>query len=210
MKGYTIQNSIDLLEKKVEKGGGGTGGTASDVSYDNTGSGLTADNVQSAIDEIAARDASDISYDNTSSGLTADDVQEAIDELAAAVGAGVEYSTNEKVIGKWVDGSDLYQKIFVLTGTDVPATATNKSLEFGYDINVKLIDGHIHYTTTSDGLEDWPINSYYDSNLSCACRQTGAQRVQIYAKFPNRTCTLAEVIVTYTKPVVPNTRKKKS
>lgn len=61
--------------------------TASEVTYDNTTSGLTADDVQEAIDEIEGQisglsyDASDISYDNTSSGLTADDVQEAIDEI---------------------------------------------------------------------------------------------------------------------------------
>lgn len=54
MKGYTIQHSIDLLEKAVENGGGSGGGsTAADISYDNTSSGLTADDVQEAIDEIA-------------------------------------------------------------------------------------------------------------------------------------------------------------
>lgn len=53
MKGYTIQNSIDLLERG---GSGGSGGatTASAVSYDNTSSGLTATDVQAAIDEVAA------------------------------------------------------------------------------------------------------------------------------------------------------------
>lgn len=55
--------------------------------------------------------ASAITYDNTSSGLTADDVQEAIDELASR---GVKYSTTEKVIGKWTDGSDVYQRTFIL------------------------------------------------------------------------------------------------
>lgn len=55
--------------------------------------------------------ASAITYDNTSSRLTADDVQEAIDELASR---GVKYSTTEKVIGKWTDGSDVYQRTFIL------------------------------------------------------------------------------------------------
>lgn len=55
--------------------------------------------------------ASAITYDNTSSGLTADDVQEAIDELASR---GVAYSTTEKVVGKWTDGSDVYQRTFIL------------------------------------------------------------------------------------------------
>ena len=59
---------------------------ASAVTYDGTESGLSATNVQSAIDELAGEipssfDADEITYDNTTSGLTADDVQEAIDEV---------------------------------------------------------------------------------------------------------------------------------
>lgn len=55
--------------------------------YDNTLSGLTATNVQDAIDEVITNmpsDADDISYDNTSSGLTATNVQDAIDEVVSS------------------------------------------------------------------------------------------------------------------------------
>ncbi|MBO5956000.1 MAG: hypothetical protein J6Q39_00420 [Bacteroidales bacterium] len=55
---------------------------ASDVTYDNTVSGLTATNAQDAIDELHESD--HIAYDNTVSGLTATDVQNAIDELASS------------------------------------------------------------------------------------------------------------------------------
>lgn len=66
---------------------------ADDVNYDNSGSGLTATDVQDAIDELkadmpvipASYAASAITYDNTVSGLTAADVQAAIDELAASI-----------------------------------------------------------------------------------------------------------------------------
>lgn len=54
MKGYTIQNSIRLLEKEENGGGSGGATTAANVTYDNTTSGLTATNVQAAIDEVAA------------------------------------------------------------------------------------------------------------------------------------------------------------
>lgn len=53
--------------------------------------------------------AGDIDYDNTGSGLTATDVQSAIDELASAPGGTVDYSTTEHVIGTWIDGSTLYE-----------------------------------------------------------------------------------------------------
>ena len=47
-------------------------------------------------------DADEVNYDNTSSGLTADDVQEAIDELAAAIpsGAAVEVKSGTLTAGQ--------------------------------------------------------------------------------------------------------------
>lgn len=63
---------------------------ASDVDYDNTSSGLTATDVQAAIDEIEnqlnnlpAPTAGNTSYNNAISGLVATNVQQAIDELAS-------------------------------------------------------------------------------------------------------------------------------
>lgn len=73
---------------------------ASEISYSNLSSGLTATNVQDAIDEVEGRldtaettlsnhlntnpgkhNADQINYDNSTSGLTATDVQAAVDEL---------------------------------------------------------------------------------------------------------------------------------
>lgn len=53
MKGYTIQNSINLLEK----GGTGSSGstTAANVTFDNTGTGMSANNVQGAISEVNSK-----------------------------------------------------------------------------------------------------------------------------------------------------------
>lgn len=82
--------------------------TADEVDYDNAGSGLTATDVQAAIDEVAAAaggavasvfgrtgtvvavagdyDADEITYDNAGSGLVATNVQAAIDEVAVSTG----------------------------------------------------------------------------------------------------------------------------
>lgn len=60
--------------------------SAADVTYDNTGSGLSASDVQDALDELAAgaggSTAASTSYDNTGSGLAATNAQDAIDELS--------------------------------------------------------------------------------------------------------------------------------
>lgn len=62
-----------------------SGGVAGEVAYDNTHSGLTAGNVQDAIDELNSKSsggvAGDVTYDNTQSGLAADNVQDALDEV---------------------------------------------------------------------------------------------------------------------------------
>lgn len=69
---------------------------ASDISFDNTGTGLLSTDVQNAIEEVknaipsvpASYAATAITYDNSGSGLTATNAQDAIDELAANVGGG--------------------------------------------------------------------------------------------------------------------------
>lgn len=77
-------STTDKWENANESGGGGAS-DADDVSYDNTTSGLTATNVQDAIDELVSNGANEIEYDPTVSGLTSDTIQEAIDEIAAAI-----------------------------------------------------------------------------------------------------------------------------
>lgn len=58
---------------------------SSDIDYDNTGSGLTATDIQEAIDELAqggtGGSAANVTYDSTTSGLTATNVQDAVDEV---------------------------------------------------------------------------------------------------------------------------------
>lgn len=113
MKGYTIQNSIDLLEK----GGTGSGG---------------------------ATTASQVSYDNTSSHMTADNVQEAVDELNTAIGqidTGVHYSDTEHVVGTWTDGKVLYERT-IHSATPTKAASIQHGIEnvehiFIHDIDAK-------------------------------------------------------------------------
>ena len=44
-----FNDNMDIIDANM---GGGSGGTASDITYDNTDSGLSATNVQDAIDEV--------------------------------------------------------------------------------------------------------------------------------------------------------------
>ena len=118
--------------------GGGNAGPieAEDVEYDNTVSGLTATDVQAAVDELAARPvvaaAADVTYDNTVSGLTATDVQAAIDELKALIPVTPQYITtgltvasNRCIInsgGYYIDNGYCYVDIVYTTAVNVTGT----------------------------------------------------------------------------------------
>lgn len=90
-------------------------------------------------------DADEVNYDNTSSGLTADDVQEAIDELAAAIpsAAAVEVKTGTLTAGQTsvvltftqqTIGAttliDVYTGTFGVNPTNVTYTASSVTLAF--------------------------------------------------------------------------------
>lgn len=136
--------------------GGASDPDASDVDYDNTGSGLTATDVQAAIDEVVSDiptgfAATAITYDNTVSGLTATTAQAAIDELAA--GSHI-YSTTEKAVGKWVNGETVYEKSYELTN---PVAGTVDNTLNKSTINVIGIIGG--YVDSGDNTNPFPIDA---------------------------------------------------
>lgn len=125
--------------------GGSSISDASDVTYDNTTSGLTATNVQTAIDEVVNtfKDAENIDYDNTGSGLVATDVQSAIDELASG-GGGSDYDS-------------IFSRMFTFTKSEItftPVSGTNSPVHsiYGFenvDRSLFKIDGSMVVTGAS-------------------------------------------------------------
>ena len=155
--------------KKLEKAIKGAD-DASEISYDNTESHLTASNVQAAIDELVpalSPAAEDVSYDNTDSGLTADDVQGAIDELKTNNEYNVYHyngviinGTSPSIISG--EGSaiiELFKGIAKITFEAIIKTA-DESENFAYGINRDLF-------TTITGKSITPIDKgillYYTS-----------------------------------------------
>lgn len=131
---------------------GGGSSNAAGISYDNTGSGLTASNVQDAIDEVVSdipANAAALSYDNTGSGLTASNVQDAIDEIAQGGGGG---SFTEDEL--WVN-PDTTQD--VAENTQITITAANLS---SYDAFVIEMEPN----TSGGGITSNPISSEIDAS----------------------------------------------
>lgn len=90
----------------IEGGGGGGGASdAIDVAYDNATSELEAENVQEAIDELDKYvDDNKLDY--------------RVEERKLVVGGGLgqkhNYSTDEQIVGTWIDGKPIYEKVLVL------------------------------------------------------------------------------------------------
>ena len=176
----TIIGAINEINAQVQSP------EADDVSYDNQTSGLTATNVQDAIDELAtaspsAPSASNVTYDNTTSGLTATKVQGAIDEVVSDLGGMIfnydsqtskpQYSTDGGTT--WVNfkGAISVQEI-----ESADSTASVETYTFLNDHEEVLID-YTCFATGPDGyaLGTVSINSqtstltlYHDLTMAMA------------------------------------------
>lgn len=153
------------VQEALDNGGGGGGGTTVVANPSGAATAdLSKLQVGESIYGIPAA-AAKIAYDNTESGLTADDVQEAIDELIGAIpgvatasapgivqpdgdtitiedgvisavggsGSGETYSTTETPIGTWIDGSTIYRKV-----VNIGALPNNTVKYVDADINTAI------------------------------------------------------------------------
>lgn len=137
----TIIGSINEIYADIT--GGGTDIDADNIDYDNTTSGLTATNVQDAIDEIASGGAvvaSAVGYTNTSSGLSATDVQDAIDEVNGKFGGSqIRYDSTSQAMQYSADGGTTWANfksalsIDEVESADTAATAYTETLTYTFE-----------------------------------------------------------------------------
>lgn len=138
----------------------GATATASGTTYDNTGSGLTATNVQDAIDEVlgdipTSLPATSITYNNTLSGLTATDVQYAIDEVNAKV--------TPTTISITTDGAQTYGQLFTAIKNQVDFTKVTPNAYinmWGGILRIENISsGSLEFAKARNGANAWNIQT---------------------------------------------------
>lgn len=138
-------------------------------------------NIKNAIDNIENGTQS-IAYDNTNSDLKSTNLKSAIDELA---NRNV-YSTEEIVVGTWIDKKPIYRKVIEFTfGTSISATGqiianvsnidniiTTKGYfrdkaKYGYPIPVSTDDNNmgIYYNPSSENFYAYHSNSYANNGI---------------------------------------------
>ena len=73
--------------------------------------------------------------------------QEEISNLETKVNSGHVYSTDEKVVGKWIDGRNIYEKTWQVENTTV---TTNWDVTNTYFENIAFVTSACLYDTDSD------------------------------------------------------------
>ena len=116
-------------------------------------------------------------------------------DSAIKVGTGTDYSTEEQIIGTWIDGKPLYQKTFETT---TPANNTDTLIvELPSNCIARSFDGYI----LQDGYNRMPLNAYYSSaEFVCTYMQFNPDNgIRMKCESAQwRSCT-AVITVLYTK-----------
>ena len=142
-----------IYKNGIEYGGGGGSATGGHTILDNDGNTMpTEDNLQ-----FKGLDVTDNSTDGVteveSTGLNQDSMD---DVLSASVSGtqvasdGMSYSTEEQVVGRWIDGKPIYQK--TITGTaNLPAMPSYSSIGTTSALISSDIDNIIDVLITGKG-----------------------------------------------------------
>lgn len=159
--------------------GGSSISDASDVIYNNAVSGLTATNVQDAIDEVygdipSSFSATNVTYNNAVSGLTATDVQTAIDEIALGGGGDAPHGVYEL----WVNPNPAAS---FTGGQTITITVEDASVydEFVFISEPSYVSGYSagiwrEIETSKAGpsfVSEWLIDKYFDGTNYVDCRR---------------------------------------
>ena len=115
-------------------------------------------------------------------------------------GVGIDdYTTTERKIGKWIDGSDLYQRTFEVTG--LVNGQWNKSVLGTSGINIVDVQGWIDWTYNSEPNRRLELNYYFNSDDRCSL-QNAYTDLDIYPYRAESGLEIDKAVITikYTKP----------
>ena len=117
-------------------------------------------------------------------------------------GIGIDdYTTTERKIGKWIDGSDLYQRTF--DNVTISANGQWNENVLGTS-GIEIVDIKGLCKTTTDTKYMYPLNYYRNTDITiCTCLNESATDINIRPYMPSdATITAARITILYTKPSV--------
>jgi hypothetical protein len=119
-------------------------------------------------------------------------------------GVGIDdYTTTERKIGKWIDGSDLYQRTFEVT--ELSKNTWNNSILDTSDIKIVDFTGLIYWLDNQAASDSTPLNYYASGSDNCfTCINTAQTDMRIYPTNTSSDMSIDKAVITikYTKPSV--------
>lgn len=106
--------------------GGGSGGSGGHTIEDSTGNPLTQRDTMQFSDSFALSD--DSTNEATKIGLNklgSGEIDDIVTPLPSVQSRYHEYSTEEHIVGKWIDGSYIYEKTYYLDSLYIPSGGTS-------------------------------------------------------------------------------------
>ena len=115
-------------------------------------------------------------------------------------GVGIDdYTTTERKIGKWIDGSDLYQRTFEVTGLTNNGVWNQRILGTS-DIDIVDWIGYLEYEDGNHVKQRYPID--FKSGEYDGCCISVISDLTLMAKITPLTLIKAVITIKYTKPSV--------
>ena len=155
---------------------------------------ITATSIGVAAYTISAKE---IGYSPKDSSWKVNNVADAIESLKTLKGGSTNYSTEEQVVGTWIDGKPLYQKTYVYSST-IPNNTWVAIGTLSSDIvnNVHYIEGTIHDDNIAHKFMFGGRSG--DSNTIALVNEEQS-KLYIYASRVSDTWSNAVVTIRYTK-----------
>lgn len=125
-----------------------------------------------------------------------EDIRDRIINLVADI-----YTTTERKIGKWIDGSDLYQRTFEVT-TGLANNVWNPTVLGTTGISIVYYEGYVYWNYNGEPNVRIPLNYYSNGDdRSLGYITSGGTDIGIRAYINDSNYTIDKAIVTikYTK-----------
>ena len=150
--------------------------------------------------------ASDISYTPKNSNWKVTNVAEAIDDLMTEHNAVVNYSSEEQIIGTWVNGKPLYQKTYTgAAAQTLPASRASMSF-YTFDDNIDEIVNYTgkvsRYKASDNSFVDYLALSFCDYSNSSFYYNVNVTRksIFVFGQMSNRFFKISPTVtIQYTK-----------
>lgn len=183
---------------EISTGGGGGASSADHVSFDDTNVAFEADDVQEAFENIT-KSLTWAEYEDLSSAEKNNGTIYLITDVTGGNSANYHiYSASEQIVGKWIDGSTLYERTFNLNNRDYGNNSWSNNILGTTGIEIINFEG---FYCINQNNTRYPIGAFYRASTTAAsvCTNTDLTDLNFFNNMGfivNRVCITIRYIKT--------------